>query len=235
MSIHLTPGYTRKIEVKTSKGITIYEKTCSNAEELEQFVKTYSKSKPGWSWLTALACPLRTNNAKGFLQDLFFPTLITETRKTSNVAFKIFVSLFAIVLDVITFPVRLIAAPFRAIYNHQNQEKMHPLTALLKSEGTSIDEDVVTIYCKKKGVKIVNSPEYDKCLKRAFKDSAEGTVTVALRRFIGGLEADDYVKIKSLTYICSVNDEDWVEECNFSLNTKASFNDYLVDPTFSKL
>lgn len=224
MSLNLEPGYTGKVEIVNSNQTKIYLKEFTKPEEFHQFIKTYSQSKPGYSWLRAMAYPLRTQPAKEFLKDLFIPNLAT-TLKTKNIALRIFTSLFAVVLDVLTFPVRLVLTPFRAIYNSKHPEQKHPLVTFLENEGVSVDDDTVKIFCKEESVKIEEEDDH----KRAYQDIANGTVTVALKRFVGGQEANDVTFTKSLTYICSLDDDKWVKENEGYRKEGKSFYSHLAE------
>ena len=203
MSIQLNPGFTGMIEVKNSKGISLYEKNCSSAQQVKEFVMTYSKSKPGWSLLRGAACPLRTNNAKDFAKDFFLPTFVNFSLKVNNVALKVFASIFAIGFDIITFPIRLITSGFRAIYNYYNPEKKHPLLSLIEgeNEGASIKGDILSIRYGSEDVKFEEPTREDgHIFQYAQKSFERGTVRVALKRLPGVYKHQETGKSGSYTY-----------------------------------
>ncbi|MEM1282294.1 MAG: hypothetical protein AAGG81_01930 [Chlamydiota bacterium] len=225
----IEPPYTGKIEVKTLNDKTIYEKTFSDGEELRQFVKTYSQSKPGYSFLRGMIYPLRTDNVEHFLEDFFFPNIVDTCKKTDNVALRIFVCFFAGTADVVTFPIRLVTAPFRAIYNHQNPDKKHPLVELLEGKGISVDEDVIALHCKE----VTEKAQADQ--ENHYKDSkiiAEGVITVALKRIIGGAGNEkNCTKIQSIpNHQGPVKLGERVPLLN-SKESSGSFYDYLFPET----
>jgi hypothetical protein len=218
MSLQLESGVTGKIEVQNSKGISIYEEPCFSIDEVVDFVKINGKSKPGWSVLQGAVCVLRTNNAKDFAVDFFLPTFVNYTLKINNVALKIFASIFAIVLDVITFPIRLVITPFRAIYNYRNPEEKHPLSSLIERGNKDVlnKENFVTICYEVVDVKI-NEPtdESAEDLYRARKELIKGSRRVVLKTLPGGIKTQVTGRIEKSIYISQDGDGDWVQE-NYS-------------------
>ncbi|MCP5506787.1 MAG: hypothetical protein H7A37_00580 [Chlamydiales bacterium] len=87
----------------------------------------------------ATLIPVRTNSWKNFSKDFFLPTVVNHAMKVDNIAAKIFAVLGAIILDVLTLPIRLVTAPFRAALS--NKKESHDLYKFLKSSG--VDEKVL--------------------------------------------------------------------------------------------
>ena len=89
--------------------------------------------------LTSWLLPIRTNNGKNFAKDFFLPTLINQALRVEDSAARIFAILGAILIDVVTFPIRVLTAIPRIVYN--GLQKPHPLATYLRDNG--VDEQIL--------------------------------------------------------------------------------------------
>lgn len=95
-----------------------------------------------------MVVPLRTQNLGDFSRDFFLPTFVNLSLKIHNTALKIIASVFAVALDILTFPVRLLTSPFRAYYNHTHPEPVHPIESPDGPLGYPVNGDQVTLRWK---------------------------------------------------------------------------------------
>lgn len=87
--------------------------------------------------MPATLYPVRTNNWKNFATDLFLPTVINHALAIENCVGKFFAALFALVLDTVTFPIRLLTCIPRVLINLCRGE--HPLLTFLKDNNINDD------------------------------------------------------------------------------------------------
>lgn len=88
--------------------------------------------------IPATVVPVRTGNGKNFCKDFFFPTLFNQALTIKNLAVKIIASLAALILDIATFPLRLLtAAPWVLINRKSAKNESHPLWRYLVAEGVN--------------------------------------------------------------------------------------------------
>lgn len=181
MSIALNPGFSGSISVM-GKSNELYRQEIHSFKEATDFVNKYGKSVPGESLWKATIIPLRTDNWKDFAIDLFLPTFINHAIKVDNIALKIIASLFAIALDIITFIPRLVASPFRAIYNNKHKSE-HPLEGLLKDKPKftqAAKSGVLKIQVKFENVAIQEDEDLN--TKTAKKFAVDGFLMVTIKR-----------------------------------------------------
>ncbi len=76
--------------------------------------------------------------------------------KINNIAIKVIASIFAIALDIVTFPVRFFATPFRIYYNSKHPEEKHPINQLIHEPKS----DVVNLVYKIQS-NIIENPAKD--------------------------------------------------------------------------
>lgn len=110
---------------------TKWEKNLQGNAELNEVMKR-TKSCNTWPIMTAVLVPVRTKKMSSFAQDLFLPTLVNHAIKVEHVAKRILAAFVAILLDLVTIPIRLITAIPRMIANSANPT--HPLVSYLKKE-----------------------------------------------------------------------------------------------------
>ncbi|MEC7840152.1 MAG: hypothetical protein VX777_08960 [Chlamydiota bacterium] len=108
----------------------------STEKEVYDEVKKCAKSKGTLSPFTATLVPVRTNNLKNFAKDLFFPTIANQVPRINSVAGKIFAGLGALILDLMTFPVRLLTSVPRVLAS--SKAKNHALYKFLVKNGVAI-------------------------------------------------------------------------------------------------
>jgi len=125
------------IRVSNVDNNTVWEKGLTNEEF--QTVKGYVKGKSTIAIIPAILKPVRTNNLENFSKDFFLPTVVNHAIKVQCTVGRVFAILAALILDVFTFPIRLITAIPRAISNAK--EKENPLRKYLISE--SVDEQLL--------------------------------------------------------------------------------------------
>jgi len=118
------------IKVYNPNNRTMWDRNLSN-EEFKQ-VEEYCKSRNSVGIISATFKPVRTNNMKDFAKDFFLPTTINRAIKVQNTVGRIFAILFSLVLDTITFPIRLLTCIPRVISNSKQGE--HPLFKYLKDQ-----------------------------------------------------------------------------------------------------
>lgn len=109
----------------------LWEKQLTN-EEFPQ-VKGYVKGQSTVAILPAAFKPVRTNNLKNFSKDFFLPTTLNHAIKVQHTVGKVFAILASLVLDVLTFPIRLLTCIPRVISNGKQTENL--LHKYLIAEG----------------------------------------------------------------------------------------------------
>lgn len=121
-------------ELNVTNPLTKATQTISlSIEEMEK-VEKLSAIKTINPFLATLI-PVRTHNWKSFSKDLFLPTLINHAIKVNDAAGKIFAIIGAIILDLLTLPVRLVMASIRVFSS--NKKENHDLYKFLKDKGVS--------------------------------------------------------------------------------------------------
>ncbi len=83
--------------------------------------------------LPATLYPVRTNTLQNFVDDFFLPTFVNHALKVQDTVGSVFAILGSLILDILTFPVRLVTVIPRAIFNANQSE--HPLLTYLKKEN----------------------------------------------------------------------------------------------------
>jgi hypothetical protein len=136
------------IQVSNEENNLTWEKRFAAPEEVEQ-VRGFSEGRDFICLLCGTFKPIRTNTCKTFAEDFFFPTLVNYALKVKSVVGKIFAILTALVLDIITLPLRLLTAIPRAIANKIKGE--HPLRKYLIAQNVDkklLEGDHVTVQFK---------------------------------------------------------------------------------------
>lgn len=112
------------IKVTNLDNNTVWEKQLTSDEY--QQVKGYVKGKDTVGIIPATFTPVRTNNLKNFSKDFFLPTTLNHAIKVQHAVGKVFAILAALVLDVLTFPIRLLTVIPRIISNaNQKENQLH--------------------------------------------------------------------------------------------------------------
>jgi hypothetical protein len=119
------------VQVTNPQNNLSWEKQLSN-EELAQ-VQQHCKGQPAINIFAATLKPVRTDNWENFSKDFFLPTLKNHALKVQHAVGKIFAILSALILDLITFPIRLITCIPRVITNSKKDE--HPLYRYLQTNA----------------------------------------------------------------------------------------------------
>jgi len=181
MSISLKPVSSISVVIENeSNKERLLVKKFSSVEEYYSFIDKYGKSVSSYSLLKSTLIPLRTDNWKDFAKDIFLPTFVNHALRINNFVLRIFASIFALTLDVITFIPRVIVSPFRAIYNHKNHKNKikHPLISLIENNphsAESIKSGIVKLRVKFQDIKTFNEG------KMAHQFKVEGYMTVAIK------------------------------------------------------
>lgn len=117
--------------------VTNPENNCTWKQQLSienfQKIKGNLKGRGTVAILPAALIPVRTNNLENFAKDFFLPTTINHAIKVNNTVLKIFAILVSLVLDTITFPIRLLTCIPRIISNAAH--KKDPLLKYLIGQG----------------------------------------------------------------------------------------------------
>ena len=108
------------IKVSNLDNNTEWEKELTD-EEFPQ-VQGYVQGKSTIAIIPATFKPVRTNNLKNFSKDFFLPTTLNHAIKVQHTVGKIFAILASLVLDVLTFPIRLLTVIPRVISNAKPEE-----------------------------------------------------------------------------------------------------------------
>lgn len=93
-----------------------------SADEFTRVKEYIGRSRSTINVLCATLKPIRTNNCKNFAKDFFLPTVVNHAIKIDNLSVKIFALPVAFLLDVVTFPIRLVTCVPRAISNTRQEE-----------------------------------------------------------------------------------------------------------------
>ncbi len=190
----LTPGFQGHIRIEDSQHRGLYQKDCATTQEVKDFVNANGGSKIGYGLTEMLVMPLRTDNLKDFATDLFLPTFFHFALKVENVVLRALASIVAIVVDVATVLIRLVATPIRFYYNTQYPEPVHPLVSLLGQNPTSkqaLEEGTVILICKMRQTNL--SPtrnEQGHQVQEAQKTLITMTSYIALRKLPGGVKEE---------------------------------------------
>lgn len=210
-SINLVDGFQANIQLKNKQGAIIWQKPFASKDEFSEFIKQNGHSKNGWSLLRGTVIPLRTESLKHFTKDLFLPTFVNFSLKINNLALRVIASTFAVALDMITLPVRLLTTPYRIHYNCQNPEAEHPLVKLINQDQRQkqIEEDVLSLCYETHDVQI-NAPveEMGDSYQTAKGHTVKGTIQVALKRIPGGIKTQSSENEEFASYLRCKGD--WV-------------------------
>ncbi|CDR34921.1 hypothetical protein [Criblamydia sequanensis] len=127
------------------------------------------------SLLPATLTPVRTNNLSNFSKDFFLPTTLNHAVNTQGTFKKVMAVAGAILLDLLTLPIRLVTSAPRALCNAVFQ---NPLRKILIEERFSkdyTDQDTIkiefkyqyqdefkqtTLYVLKQNLNLVQTPNY---------------------------------------------------------------------------
>jgi len=121
------------IRVANPPNTLFWEKQLSN-EEVEKVRKHCQNSAP-IGILSATLKPVRTDTLENFSKDFFFPTFVNHAIKVQHAVGKIFAILGALILDLVTFPIRLLTCIPRVMTNSKKEE--HPLYRYLQDQAVN--------------------------------------------------------------------------------------------------
>lgn len=132
------------IKVSNLDNNTYWEKQLT-ADEYQQ-VKEYLKGKPVISMIPAIFQPVRTNNFKNFSKDFFLPTTINHAIKVKSIVVKIFAILASLILDLLSFPIRILTVIPRVIVNaKQDKIKLNKYLIAQNADKKLIKSDHVRV------------------------------------------------------------------------------------------
>lgn len=196
MNIQLTPGVTADVRIEDLNGKTVlYQNVFGSTQDLSNFIVKYKDSKPGWSVLEGIVMPLRMDSWQHFAEDSYVPTFFHYALKTHYVALKV----LAIVLDIMTLPIRFVAIPFRALYNYMYPEEKHPIESDLGITG----HDAVNLVYEKELIS-VKTPFQDgqgNTFQDATKCTTTGIKTIALKNLPGGVKGSSKEDQAIISYL----------------------------------
>lgn len=226
MSIALTPGYQAIIKLcNASNNDVLYQCRFSNESQTREFIAKYAKSRGGYSLLSSLVFPLRTDTFKNYSEDLFLPTFIHYSSKINNFVLKFLASIFAVAFDIVTVPIRIMTTPLQLYYNNGPEEK-HPILNLMRNTPQvqkAIEGNAVDLCYEVQNVQISN-PTYEdgNTFQNAKKSVIKGTIQVALKKLPGGIKSQSEEEKENTSYL-GMNG-DWVIE-NFD-TSKTSISSF---------
>lgn len=102
-----------------------------NSEDYEKFM-VMLKSAQTVGVLGATLRPVRTNTLKNFAKDFFLPTTVNQALRVKPLAKRVFAILGALVLDTLTFPVRLLTCIPTILTNTKPED--HPFYQYLQTD-----------------------------------------------------------------------------------------------------
>lgn len=198
MNIQLTPSVAANVRIEDLNGkIVLYQDVFGSKQDLSNFIVKYKNSKPGWSVLEGIVMPLRMDSWQHFAEDFYVPTFFHYASKTNYVALKV----LAIVLDIMTLPIRFVAIPFRALYNYKYPEEKHPIESDLGITG----HDAVNLVYEKEVIS-VKTPFQDgqgNTFQDATKSTTTGIKTIVLKNLPGGIKGASKEDEAVTSYLCT--------------------------------
>lgn len=102
-------------------------------EEQYDALVASAQSRNVISLFPALLMPVRTNSLKSFASDFFLPTTLNHAIRVQGTVRQIFAILGALLLDILTLPIRLLTCIPRRIYN--SCQTKHPIYVSVKEDG----------------------------------------------------------------------------------------------------
>ena len=188
MPTSLTAGTRFSVELQDVNNNILYQTVCASREELKTFIAKHGKSTTGYSVLEGAIFPMRTDTPAHFSKDFFLPTWAHFASKINNVVLKYFVAFFAVALDLVTLPVRLLTTAYQLYYNNKHKEK-HPALELIgqRPDAHKVLEEGVVNLCYTIDTVKTSAPTIDggDSFQNAEQTLVEGTIRVALRRLPG--------------------------------------------------
>lgn len=210
MALTLNPGFRATVQIQDEKQNVLYEKSCPTDKDVQDFIKQYARSKPGWSMLRGAAIPLRTNNLKNFSTDFFIPTYAHYSSKINRRALRIFASIFALIFDGISLPIRFVATPFRVGYNVFHKEEVHPLMPLIKEKAKNCSIVNLSFVAENITVKDLPKDEDGSSVQKGMQTKIEGTAKIALKRMPGGIKSKSSQNSSVCSYL--IMNGEWTPE-----------------------
>lgn len=132
------------IKVFNSDNLISWERKLT-VEEFDK-IKSYVKGSHVVPIIRATLKPVRTNNLKNFGKDFFLPTVANQAVRIQHSAGRVFAILGALILDSLTFPIRLLTCVPRVISNAYRKENL--LRKYLLNQGVEaklIESDHVRV------------------------------------------------------------------------------------------
>jgi len=132
------------IKIQTPDGKTSWKKDFTEAEEKDyRAIKGLCQSRSTVFIFPAALIPVRSDSCKNFCKDFFLPTLINQAIKVKSMAGRVFAAFFALLFDLITFPIRLLTCIPTALCN--KKKATHPLHKFLRTQK---DVDPKLLQCE---------------------------------------------------------------------------------------
>lgn len=177
-----------KLHVRTDDD-TKFDSTWSMSlpsRELKKVQEAIDKSPRSSGIFSSLLMPTRTN-VSGLKADLFFPTLLNQTKRVQDGALRFFVSIGAMFLDLASFPIRLVTTLPRVVYSKkfQSEAPFHKFLADMKVSDEILSKDRVFVKL-----------EWEEIGNRLYEKGANKRVRVhnILKCFVNLTDAPSYSK-----------------------------------------
>lgn len=135
LAIHLPMSSFANLDTYCTKDIPL-----ESEEEFETVKRLCENPKNMAGGVKQLFIPIRTDA----LSDLFFPILMNGVMKIKSVADSCLAVLIAILMDVVTLPIRLITYIPRWIHNNSQPRVNHPLIPYLINKGLPANFHIIT-------------------------------------------------------------------------------------------
>lgn len=120
------------LEVK--QGDNHHQITLADKKEFDKVNRLCTDQSNVAGSLKSYIMPIRTDR-QSWAKDLFLPSFVNSALKVEDTTARVFSSIFAIILDIATLPLRVITLIPRAIYNACTSPKEHPLIPYFKEKG----------------------------------------------------------------------------------------------------
>lgn len=217
-AIVLIPGFSGYISIQDQNEVELFHREINSSQEGQEFLREYGQSVPGWSACAFSLIPVRTDAWGDFAKDLFLPAFINGALRVDCLFCQVIVSILAIAVDIVTFPVRLITAPLRAVYNCMNRSE-HPIASLIAHQDAAQEalengqlEVVIT------GKQVTIHPDEGE-LSRAIQVSKKVHVLVVTKE-LPAIQQNAGIETKITTYIGY--EGDWAIESHISSSDSGS-------------
>lgn len=120
--------------------------------EFDQVVSYCNRGRKSVNFFAATLYPVRTNTLANFAKDAFLPTVMNHAIKVENTALRVLAIIGALFLDLITSPIRLLAAVPRIVLNMFKGEQILFLYLQNLGHGDVLNSDSVKVSLLQRGL-----------------------------------------------------------------------------------